>query len=65
MEKVKCSGCKFAEPRYLTGYDRIGVFASHVCMEDIVIGKLVDAEVERECTKFKAIKQLEATNAQG
>ena len=62
---MKCIDCKFAELQYLTGYDRIGVFSSHVCKEDVCIGKLVDGEIERECTKFQAIKQLEAANAKG
>ena len=62
---MKCKDCKFADSAYLKGYDGTGIFKTDVCKEDITIGKLVDGEIERECAKFQAIKQLEATNAKG
>ena len=63
---MKCLDCKYAELKYFTSYDRIGVFSSHVCTENITIGKIVDGELERECAKFKAIEKAEVTqNAQG
>ena len=60
---MKCIDCKFAELAYLKGYDGTGVYQSHVCKQDICAIKLIDAEIERECAKFQAIKQMEAAHA--
>ena len=62
---MKCINCKFSELQYFTGYDRTGVFSSQVCKEDITIGKIVDGKIERKCTMFRPIKELEAANAKG
>ena len=62
VNKVKCKDCKFADSAFVKGYDGTGVFKTHICFEDITIGKIVDGEVDRECASFK-VKEREAVHA--
>ena len=60
---MKCKDCQHRMVDWLTTYDSRGMIEFSYCNANVVTGKLIDPDVERQCADFVEVKALEVKNA--